>query len=65
MQGLQDMSELIRERKVGKYYCCLVHGDVGPGAKIKGLSCQDEKEEEYGSCYSGKSAGSDFIGNPL
>lgn len=60
MQGLQDMSELIRERKVGKYYCCLVHGDVRSGAKIKGYLVKDEKRNTVVVTQE-KSAGSDFI----
>ena len=60
MQGLQDMAFLIREHKVGKYYCCLVHGHVREGAKIKGYLVKDEAANRV--VVSGeKSAGSDFI----
>ena len=43
MIGLQDMSELIRQRSVGKFYYALVKGHVGKKTTVKGWLTKDEK----------------------
>lgn len=60
MQGLQDMAQLIRERRVGKYYCCLVHGQVTKGENICGYLVKDEAANKV-TVTKEKGAGSDFI----
>lgn len=60
MQGLQDMSQLIRERQVGKYYCCLVCGHVAKGTVIEGYLVKDPVKNKVLVLESGNSM-SDYI----
>ncbi len=60
MQGLQDMSQLIRERKVGKYYCCLVCGQVNKGASVEGYLVKDPEKNMVRVLTEGSSR-SDYI----
>lgn len=41
--GLQEMSALFKERSLGKYYRCLVRGQIDKGQYIKGYLTKDEK----------------------
>ena len=41
--GLQEMSALLKERRVHKYYLCLVHGRVEKGQTIRGYLHKNEK----------------------
>ena len=46
MIGLQDMSELIRQRSVGKFYYALVKGHVAKKTTVKGWLTKDEKSNK-------------------
>lgn len=56
-KGLQDISALLRNRNLGKYYLCIVEGNVKNGKNLKGYLVKDEKtnvvrytkEEEAGA----------------
>ncbi|MGI6010982.1 MAG: RluA family pseudouridine synthase [Ruminococcus sp.] len=41
--GLQEMGMLLRERRVHKYYLCLVHGEVKRGRRVRGYLHKNEK----------------------
>ena len=43
LAGLQELSEAIRERRVGKYYLCITAGAVTEGADIKGYLYKDSR----------------------
>lgn len=43
LPGLQIMSEIIKDRSLGKYYLCVVRGIVKGEAKIEGWLKKDEK----------------------
>ncbi len=43
LAGLQEMSRFFKERSIGKYYLCLVHGKVNKPELIKGYLYKDEK----------------------
>lgn len=60
MAALQDMSELIRSHRVGKYYCCLVEGRVSQGQHIKGYLVKDEISNMV-TVTKKPASGSDFI----
>ena len=60
MIGLQDMSELIRQRNVGKFYYALVKGHVGKKTTVKGWLIKDEKTNKV-TVSTQKTAGSDPI----
>lgn len=40
--GLQEMSKLLKERKIGKYYLCIVKGQVNETARITGYLHKDK-----------------------
>lgn len=46
LRGLQEMAELLKQRDVGKYYCCLVAGDVQDTQEIDGWLVKDEKNNK-------------------
>ena len=60
LQGLQDMSQLIRQRRVGKYYCCLVCGHVEKGAAIQGYLIKDPAQNKVRIIPEGGNSG-DYI----
>ncbi len=43
LPGLQIMSEMIKDRSLGKYYLCVVRGIVKKEARIEGWLIKDEK----------------------
>lgn len=43
LAGLQQMSELLRKRTIGKYYRCIVHGKVDKDQYLSGYLSKDEK----------------------
>lgn len=43
LAGLQEMSRFFKDRSIGKYYLCLVHGKVEKAERIKGYLYKDEK----------------------
>ncbi len=43
VKGLQALSETIKERRVSKFYRCIVHGKVTEGEFLKGYLIKDEK----------------------
>lgn len=43
LPALQQLSQVFRERTIGKYYLCLVKGNVAEGKKISGYLSKDEK----------------------
>lgn len=43
LPALQELNELIRERKIGKYYKCIVAGRLEKEEKIRGYLIKDEK----------------------
>lgn len=57
--GLQEMSALLKERRVHKYYLCLVHGKIDSSRRVRGYLHKNEKcnkveiyeEEKPGSSY--------------
>ncbi len=58
--GLQDMSELIRQRNVGKFYYALVKGHVGKKTTVKGWLVKDNKTNKV-TVTQEKSSGADPI----
>lgn len=46
LRGLQEMSRLLRERLIDKYYICIVSGLLTKPANLKGLLIKDEKENK-------------------
>lgn len=60
LTGLQDMAQLIRERCVEKYYCCLVHGCVRQRATIKGYLVKDHSRNKV-TVSETTNTGSDYI----
>lgn len=44
--GLQTMSELLRERKLDKYYLCVVKGNVERPMRLKGYLIKDEAKNQ-------------------
>ncbi len=43
LKGLQEMSEVLKERSVKKYYRCIVHGVLHEKTYLKGYLSKDEK----------------------
>ncbi len=43
LKGLRELSKLIRERSLDKYYCCLVEGSVSHGAHLVSYLKKDPK----------------------
>ena len=43
LPGSQGLSELFRERKVKKYYFCLVHGQIREPMDLRGYLCKNRK----------------------
>ncbi len=60
LAGLQDMSSLIRDHRVKKYYCALVCGRVEKPARIRGYLTKDRAQNKVVVTQE-KSSGSDFI----
>lgn len=46
LPGLQIMSEVIRERAIGKYYLCVVKGRIDGEREINGYLTKDEKTNQ-------------------
>ena len=46
LQGLQKMSELLKERSVEKYYLTIVEGTMEKPQKLKGFLQKDEKKNQ-------------------
>ena len=46
LTGLQILSDLIRERRIDKYYLCLVNGVLNRPEKIRGWLIKDEKTNQ-------------------
>lgn len=46
LRGLQTMAEQLKQRDMGKYYCCLVAGDVRETKEIEGWLVKDEKNNK-------------------
>lgn len=46
LKGLQTMAELFKDRSLGKYYRCLVVGEVKESSYIKGYLKKDEKSNK-------------------
>ena len=46
IKGLQMLSEMLRERTIGKYYLCLVEGRVKEDARIAGYLTKEEKNNK-------------------
>lgn len=44
--GLQTMSELFRDRTIGKYYLCIVKGNIKESEKISGYLRKDENTNQ-------------------
>ena len=46
LQGLQELSRLFKDRTLGKYYLCLVQGEVKERSRICGFLKKDEKSNQ-------------------
>ncbi len=46
LKGLQEMAEALKNRSVGKYYRCIVKGEVTESAHIKGYLLKDETNNQ-------------------
>lgn len=46
LPGLQIMSEVIKDRSIGKYYLCVVKGTVKESMEIRGWLLKDEKTNQ-------------------
>lgn len=46
LTALRALSELFRERTVGKYYLCLVKGQITHGSRLEGYLSKDEKSNQ-------------------
>ncbi len=46
LKGLQEMAEALKNRSVGKYYRCIVKGEVREAAHIKGYLLKDETNNQ-------------------
>lgn len=46
LAALRDLSELFRERTVGKYYVCLVKGQITHGSRLEGYLSKDERTNQ-------------------
>ncbi len=46
LKGLQQMAELLRNRTMGKYYRCIVEGELSSGKRIEGYLHKDEKNNK-------------------
>ena len=44
LKGLQVLSDLIRSRRVQKYYLCLVQGEIRESCRVDGYLTKDEKK---------------------
>ena len=62
LPGLQIMSEVIKDRSIGKYYLCVVKGEVRDAVEIHGWLFKDEKTNQV-TIYPEK--GMDFSGDIL
>ena len=46
IQGLQELSSMLKERSVHKYYCCMVAGQLSHSCRIEGYLWKDEKKNQ-------------------
>lgn len=46
MEGLKTIAELLKQRKLDKYYVCLVKGEIQKKKKISGYLVKDEKKNK-------------------
>lgn len=46
IRGLQELSSMLKKRTIGKYYLCLVEGEVTKDRKIDGYLTKDEKNNK-------------------
>lgn len=60
LKGLQDMADCLKKRSVGKYYRCLVKGEVREPQVIKGWLWKDGKTNQV-SVSGSESPGSKYI----
>lgn len=60
IKGLQMLSEMLRERTLGKYYLCLVEGKVKADAHIAGYLTKEEKNNRV-SLHKEKVEGAAYI----
>lgn len=60
LRGLQKMSELLRERKVDKYYVTIVEGVMKTPAHIRGYLEKNEKSNTV-TIFDGEAPGRDYI----
>lgn len=58
--GLQEMARLLKERKIDKYYLCIVKGQIKETAKITGYLVKD-KSRNMVIVSKDQSSGSDYI----
>lgn len=58
--GLQDLSALIRDHRIGKYYVCLVHGEVEGPSSVSGYLTKDETKNKV-TIAEHKSEGASYI----
>lgn len=60
LAGLQEMSRLLKERAINKYYLCIVKGRIGEKKIIEGYLCKDREKNQV-RIYAGQKAGSEYI----
>lgn len=60
LKGLQELSRLFETREVKKFYRCIVSGNVGQGASLKGYLTKDEKTNQV-QIRDTESEGSSYI----
>lgn len=60
IRGLQMLSAMLRERKLGKYYLCLVQGKVKEDARIAGYLTKEEKNNKV-TLHKEKTEGAAYI----
>ena len=60
IKGLQMLSAMLRERTIGKYYLCLVEGQVKADARIAGYLTKEEKNNKV-TLHKEKVEGASYI----
>lgn len=60
IRGLQMLSAMLRERTIGKYYLCLVEGQVKADARIAGYLTKEEKNNKV-TLHKEKVEGASYI----
>lgn len=60
LAGLQMLNELIKNRKIGKYYRCILHGKLEKSISLKGYLAKDNKSNKV-TISKSKTENSSFI----